>query len=251
MHQTADEQFVWGFDDFGDIDTFNQSVIDHCIKNNYLLIIKPHPMAFSNISKEKTKIEKRYYRYLFKKYICPEKFDQNNLRNNSFVSEYHPNIILSSYSYPISKYLEINQKILTCTRHGKIVIESLATNTPTIFCKRSRYLNFDLENTFDNFDKLIFLLDSFNQGSLPLNIPSENILKYISACSVYWNLSSFNMRSLELLKNYCLEKEIRRIEGYRWHELFSQLNISKYTTFESTKVIKNSTNDFSKVLNQI
>ena len=42
LHQTADEQFVWGFDDFGDIDTFNQSVIKHCIKNNYLFIIIFH-----------------------------------------------------------------------------------------------------------------------------------------------------------------------------------------------------------------
>ena len=57
------------------------------------------------------------------------------------------------------------------------------------------------------------------------------------------------MRSLEVFKKYCLVEEIRRLEGYRWKELFSELNISKYTTFESTKYIKEKTNDFSKVLN--
>ena len=249
LHQTADEQFVWGFDDFGDIDTFNQSVINYCIKNNYLLIIKPHPMAFSNLNREKSKIESKYYSYLFRKYINSIKFDENNLRNNSFISRYYPNIILSSYSYPITKYLDINSNILTCTRHGRIVIESLATKTPTIFCTRSRYLNFNLKNTFDNYETLIFLLDKFNKGSLFYDLPDSNLLKYISACSIYWNLSSFNMRSLEVLKNYCLVEEIRRLEGYRWQEIFSELNISKYTTFESTKYIKESTNDFSKVLN--
>ncbi len=251
LHQTADEQFVWGFDDFGDIDTFNQSVITHCIKNNYLLIIKPHPMAFSGLNKDKSKIEKRYYRYLFKKYISSLKLDENNLRTNSFISKYYSNIILSSYSYPITKYLEINPNILTCTRHGKIVIESLATNTPTIFCNRSRYSNFNLDNTFDNYESLIILLDKFNKGILSNNIPNENLLKYISACSIYWNLSSFNMRSHELLRDYCLDHEISRLQAYQWNELFRELNISKYKTFESTEFIKSSTNDFSEVLNQI
>ena len=55
--------------------------------------------------------------------------------------------------------------------------------------------------------------------------------------------------SINLIKDLCLVEEIRRLEGYRWQEIFSELNISKYTTFESTKYIKESTNDFSKVLN--
>ena len=73
LHQTADEQFVWGYDDFGDIDTFNQSIINHCIKNNYLLILKPHPMAFGTYCIDKSKIEKKNIMLIYLKSTYPKK----------------------------------------------------------------------------------------------------------------------------------------------------------------------------------
>ena len=45
-------------------------------------------------------------------------------------------------------------KFLTLTRHGNIVIESLASSIPCTSCLRSRYYNFKMPNTFENLSEL-------------------------------------------------------------------------------------------------
>lgn len=249
LHQVADDQFCWGFDDFGDLNTFIQLVIDHCIKNKYLLIIKPHPMAFNPLIKNKYLIEQAYYKYLFNKYFPDEKINKETLNSNSFICKKYPNIIISSYSYPITKILESsNSKILTLTRHGKIILESLVTSTPCLFSSRSRFLDFNINHNFSNFKELIYALDKFNTDPNYFKTPSVESIKYLVACSILSNQKDFSIRSLDVLKPFLKNQSITQPTNSEWYQIFEKLNIKKFINLESTAEIIQESNDFSNVL---
>ncbi len=249
LHQVADDQFCWGFDDFGDLNTFIQSVIDHCIKNKYLLIIKPHPMAFNPLIKNKYLIEQAYYKHLFAKYFPNENINKETLRSNSFICKKFPNIILSSYSYPITKILaSSNSEILTLTRHGKIILESLVTSTPCLFSSRSRFLDFNIPHTFSNFKELIFAIDKFNTNPNSFKTPSVKLMKYLVACSILSNQKDFSIRSLEVLRPFLKNQSITQPTDNEWSKIFEKLSIKKFISLESTAEIIQESNDFSDVL---
>ena len=250
LHQVADDQFCWGFDDFGDLNTFFQLVIEHCIANKYLLIIKPHPMAFNPLIKNKYLIEQAYYKYLFTKYFPKEKINKETLNSNSFICKRFPNLIISSYSYPITKILaSSNSKILTLTRHGKIILESLVTSTPCIFSSRSRFLDFNIPNTFSNFQELISSIDKFNSDPDFYKTPSLKLMKYLVACSILSNQKDFYIRTLEVLRPYLKNKSITQPSDEEWYQTFEKLNIKNFISLNSTADILQESNDFSDVLN--
>lgn len=249
LHQVADSQFEWGFDDFGDIDTFTKSVIDFCVEKKYKLIIKPHPMGFNTINKQKYKIETSFYKSLIRKYFHKNFKSKIDLYNNSFISEEYPNLILISHSYPLNKIKNISKsKLLTVTRHGNIVIESIALEVPCVSCSRSRYYNFNLPNTYKNFVELTNIINTFFDKPSSFEILKKEDIKYLTACAIIQRKKGFDVLSDLIVKSCLPNSDFTTAYTEPMKMIHKKLKISKFKTLESTSEIKESNIKFLEII---
>lgn len=252
LHQVADSQFEWGFDDFGDIGTFNKTIIEFCIKKNYRLIVKPHPMGFSTVNLEKYKIETNYFKYLIRKYFFNEYSNQSQIINDSYLSKLNQNLILVSHKYPLTKIFSYSKSpMLTITRHGNIVIESFAANIPCVSSRRSRYYNFNMPNRYDELSTLFNIIDNFFINPSSVKLLDEKDIKYLAACAVFQRKYSFEILTDKIVRYFFPNSFATSASVEKMKYIHKKLRIENFLDLESTRDLKKKTIKFLELIEEL
>ena len=134
-HSFTDDQLMWGYDEFIDMQEWLIFTIEELLKNKKYFIIKSHPNFFSN-SNDKSKRE----------YLDRKIFNQIKKRYNDKYIQF--------IDYPLRNDLflkNLNKKTILISHHGTAIFEGIINNFKVISSRSTLWnKSFNLTNNWEN-----------------------------------------------------------------------------------------------------
>ncbi len=189
-HSFTDDQLMWGYDDFIDMQEWLIFTIEELLKNKRYFIIKSHPNFFTN-SRNKSKreyLDKMIFNQIKKKYKSKYiKFIDYPLKNDLFLKN-------------------LNKKTILISHHGTAIFEGILNNFKVISSRATLWnKNFNLTNNWGNLHEYKKLLRVGWKNLFYANKDDFYKICYSLYCNKYniygnsfWQKSLFKSLNLKL-----------------------------------------------------
>lgn len=239
LHQISDDQFIFGYDDLGDLSTYHDAVFQFCISKSLPLLVKPHPVAFSSRNKHKSQIEQNYLKSCILPYFGLEPNYLIEKQQSIIQSTLYPNLYLVPSRVSLVTFLSSYHNSLVLTKYGNIVIESIVMGLPFLVSKKSRYALFDFNNMskYESEFELFDILDRYSSGALDLKqlvVSDSDLIRSLVSSSVHCNMTS-HARVMDLAFEQHLHPTPPSLAtSQEWVSAISQLGLDRYGSLEAT-----------------
>jgi hypothetical protein len=239
LHQVSDDQFLFGYDDLGDIASYNDSIISYCVSRSLPLLIKHHPNAFNPKLPDKSLAEKSYIEYIISKYFMSEAPLCRTQRCSIIASSQYPNLFLVPPRISLVSFLMPYRNALIISRHGNIIVEAIYAGSPFMCSKYSRYNNFSLNpnNIYSGKQDLFDTIDRYIDGQCQASdfvISDKTLIRSIVASAYKSNMDTEARLNDKYLEPYFYPATSGTALTEDWERAFRKLQIDKYQSLSST-----------------
>lgn len=226
LHAVADDQFRCGFDCFKTIDDFHHYTINSLFKLGYYCILKPHPGIVSPIHPDKSLIDYKYVKGLYRYYGLDYDSSMNNDIKLIKESTSHKNI------FSINPQLSLNAitkkiKPIVLTHHGNVTFEALHLNIPNLKYEYCKSRAFDFTNTWSNKKEYYDLLEYYKLNKkLPKKNFKDDFYEILAILSKKKNCLDYNKIFFSSYNEYYNSTKINSkvIDN---NQLYNNINIIK------------------------
>jgi hypothetical protein len=239
LHQVSDDQFLFGYDDLGDIASYNDSIINYCVSRSLPLLIKHHPNAFNPRLPDKSLAEKSYIEYLISKYFTSEAPLCISQKNSIIASSLYPNIFLVPPKCSLVSFLMPYRNALIISRHGNIIVEAIYAGRPFMCSKYSRYNNFTLNpiNIYSGKQDLFDTIDRYISGQCQASdfvISDKTLIRSIVASAYKSSMNTEARLNDKYVEHFFYPATSGTALTEDWERAFRKLKIDRYQSLAST-----------------